>query len=80
MYLMGDHDRIANLEKRLVRLPAEPAVRIEDLEMLADLYVQADSHLPALETIDRLLSLPAARDLSAAHRVSLERVSGQPEC
>ncbi len=69
---MGDHDRIASLEKRLVSVPAEPAVLIEDLEMLADLYVQADSHLPALETIDRLLSLPAARDLSAARRASLE--------
>jgi DNA-binding NtrC family response regulator len=52
--------------------PAAPAVRMEDLEMLADLYVQADSHLPALETIDRLLSLPAARGLSAARRASLE--------
>ncbi len=69
---MGDHDRIASLEQRLMREPAAPAVRIEDLEMLADLYVQADSHMPALETIDRLLSLPAARGLSAARRASLE--------
>ena len=69
---MGEHDRIATLEQRLVRTPAEPAARIADLEMLADLYVQADSHMPALETIDRLLSLPAARDLSVARRASLE--------
>ena len=40
--------------------------------MLADLYLQADSHVPALETIDRLLSLPAARDLSVARRATLE--------
>ncbi len=40
--------------------------------MLADLYIQADSHVPALETIDRLLSLPAARTLSPVRRAALE--------
>ena len=60
---MGDHDRIASLEQRLAGTPAKPVHALEDLEMLADLYLQADSHVPALETIDRLLSLPAARDL-----------------
>ena len=69
---MGNYDKIASLEQRLVRAPGEPAVRIEELEMLADLYLQADSHMPALETIDRLLSLTAARGLSAARRASLE--------
>src|SRR6185436_12061693 len=39
---------------------------------LADLYMQADSYLPALETIDRLLSRPEARTLSAARRAALE--------
>jgi DNA-binding NtrC family response regulator len=69
---MGDHDRIASLEQRLAGTPARPVHALEDLEMLADLYLQADSHVPALETIDRLLSLPAARDLSVARRSALE--------
>src|SRR5262245_24245208 len=69
---MGDQDRIASLEQRLAGPPAAPAVTLEDLEMLADLYLQADSHMPALETIDRLLSLPAARGLSSARRAALE--------
>jgi DNA-binding NtrC family response regulator len=69
---MGDHDRIASLERRLAGSPARPVASLEDLEMLADLYLQADSHVPALETIDRLLSLPAARDLSVARRAALE--------
>ncbi len=46
-----------------------------ELELLADLYMQADHYLPALETIDRLLSLPAARTLSRARRVSFETKS-----
>ena len=33
--------------------------------MLADLYFQADSYVPALETIERLLALPEARDAFA---------------
>jgi DNA-binding NtrC family response regulator/Tfp pilus assembly protein PilF len=40
--------------------------------MLADLYMQADSYLPALETIDRLLSLPASRKLTPERRLALE--------
>ncbi len=69
---MGDSDRIASLEQRLAGSVASPATALEDLEMLADLYLQADSHVPALETIDRLLSLPAARGLSAARRAAIE--------
>src|SRR5499427_255363 len=40
--------------------------------MLADLYMQSDSYLPALETIDRLLSLPASRRLAPERRLALE--------
>ncbi len=43
-----------------------------ELEMLADLYLQADSYVPALETIQHLLSLPQARSLSASRRAALE--------
>ena len=40
--------------------------------MLADLYLQADSYVPALETIQRLLNLPQARSLSGSRRAALE--------
>src|SRR5262245_29734831 len=40
--------------------------------MLADLYMQSDSYLPALETIDRLLSMPASRKLAPERRLALE--------
>ena len=43
-----------------------------ELEMLADLYLQADSYVPALETIQRLLALPQARSLSGSRRGALE--------
>jgi tetratricopeptide (TPR) repeat protein len=66
-----DRNVIAHLEERLAQSP-DPADALAELEMLADLYIQADSHLPALETIDRLLSLPAARTLSATRRAALE--------
>src|SRR4051812_47378164 len=68
-----DRDRITHLEERLADPPRQgigPAA--EELEMLADLYLQADSHLPALETIERLLGLPEARALSPARRAALE--------
>ena len=43
-----------------------------ELEMLADLYLQADSYVPALETIQRLLALPQARSLTASRRAAFE--------
>jgi DNA-binding NtrC family response regulator/tetratricopeptide (TPR) repeat protein len=68
-----DSSRIAQLEERLsIPAPQGHSTLLIELEMLADLYVQADSYLPALETIDRLLSLPAARTLSPARRAALE--------
>ena len=68
-----DPDRIAELEERVaVRADGECAAAIADLELLADLYMQADSHLPALETIQRLLDSPGARTLSAARRAAIE--------
>jgi DNA-binding NtrC family response regulator/Tfp pilus assembly protein PilF len=67
-----ERDRIASLEGRLAARPAMPATPLEDLELLADLYIRAESHLPALETLDRLLSLPAARALSPERRAAIE--------
>ena len=71
-----DRERISYLEQRLspersVKAGPEPA----ELEMLADLYMQSDSYLPALETIDRLLSLPASKRLRPEHRLALEAKS-----
>ncbi|MGH7725768.1 MAG: sigma 54-interacting transcriptional regulator [Candidatus Eiseniibacteriota bacterium] len=45
--------------------------RLSDLEILADLYAQADSYVPALETLEALLARPESRELSAAHRATL---------
>ena len=51
-----EHDRIASLEERLALTdPAGAGASISDLELLVDLYLMADSYVPALETIDRLL-------------------------
>lgn len=70
---MDDRKQIVQLEQRLVVAPAQQGANaMAELEMLADLYIQADHHMPALETIDRLLSLPQARTLSRARRTGLE--------
>ena len=68
-----DRIRISNLEQRLAVTPEAGALaRPADLELLADLYLQADSHTPALEVIQQLLSLPEAAALSATRRATLE--------
>ena len=68
-----DRIRISNLEQRLATTPeAGVYARPAELELLADLYVQADTYTPALETIQRLLTLPEARALSTSRRVALE--------
>ena len=67
-----DPTRIAQLEERLSVTPPTGDTALLDFEMLADLYLQADSYLPALETIDRLLALPAAGTLSPTRRAALE--------
>ena len=76
---IDDRNRIAELEERLAltcasAIPSEDAGRsaLAALEMLADLYMQADSYVPALETIERLLALPAAGTLSPGRRAALE--------
>jgi two-component system NtrC family response regulator len=70
---MGDRNEIVNLEVRLAKGPVTHGAQSPvELEMLADLYLQADEYLPALETIDRLLSLPAARALSWTRRTAIE--------
>jgi transcriptional regulator with AAA-type ATPase domain len=67
-----DPRRIADLEERLAAPPEPQAGSFGDLEMLADLYIQADSYVPALETIRRVLDLPQARALSPSRRGALE--------
>ena len=82
---IDDRNRIAELEERLA--PPRGADRgsspsngaeaagesvLAELEMLSDLYMQADSNVPARETIERLLALPAARTLSFSRRAALE--------
>ncbi|MGH7536790.1 MAG: hypothetical protein ACREMG_14590, partial [Gemmatimonadales bacterium] len=68
-----DRIRISNLEQRLAVAPEGGVLaRPADLEMLADLYLQADSHTPALEVIQRLLALPEAAALSATRRATLQ--------
>ena len=65
-----DRSVITQLERKLAR--ADRGDALAGLEMLAELYMQGDSHLPALETIERLLSLPEARTLSLGRRAALE--------
>jgi DNA-binding NtrC family response regulator len=67
-----DPRRIADLEERLATPPAAGGGAIPELEMLADLYLQADSYVPALATIQRVLTLPQASSLSPARRATLE--------
>jgi len=71
--LKDDRERISYLEQRLSPDRAvDDGPQPAELEMLADLYMQSDSYLPALETIDRLLSLPASRRLGPERRLALE--------
>ena len=68
-----DRNRIADLEGRIADAPPSGAsAAISELEMLADLYLQADSYVPALETIQRLLELTDAAGLSFTRRAALE--------
>ena len=67
-----DIHRIARLEEQIASVAGrerDPA--LSDLEMLADLYLQADHVGPALEIIERLLTRPEARALPVERRVGL---------
>ncbi len=67
-----DVNRIAQLEERLASgtdREREPA--LTELEMLADLYLQADHYTPALEIIERLLARPEVRALPVDRRAGL---------
>jgi len=71
--LNDDRERISYLEQRLSPArPVDAGPEPAELELLADLYMQCDSYLPALETIDRLLSLPVSRRLAPERRLALE--------
>ncbi len=68
-----DRSRIERLEERLAVAPtARDDERVAALEMLVDLYLQADSYVPALETIERLLRLREVSTLSFSRRAALE--------
>jgi DNA-binding NtrC family response regulator len=67
-----DPRRIADLEERLATSTVVEGGSLAEFEMLADLYLQADSYVPALETIQRVLALPQARSLSLGRRAALE--------
>ncbi len=45
---------------------------LDDLESLAELYLRADSYVPALETLEKLLERPELRDRSDARRLAIE--------
>jgi DNA-binding NtrC family response regulator/Tfp pilus assembly protein PilF len=68
-----DRNVIAHLEERLAQAASAAAPdAMAEFELLADLYVQADSYLPALEVIGQLLSRPEAQTLSIARRTAIE--------
>ena len=67
-----DVKRIARLEEQIASgtdREREPA--LAELEMLADLYLQADHYAPALEIFERLLTRPEALALPAERRAGL---------
>jgi DNA-binding NtrC family response regulator len=68
-----DRNRIERLEERLA-LDVEGSAndRVEALEMLLGLYLEADSYVPALETVERVLALPEVERLPFTRRAALE--------
>ncbi len=70
--LPDERKRIEDLEGKLVS-SEEPKVRgrMAELEALADLYLQSDQYVPALETLDALLARPEAARLAPARRIAL---------
>ena len=67
-----DLHRIARLEEQIASgsdRDREPA--LSELEMLADLYLQADHYAPALEIIERVLTRPEVRALPVERRAGL---------
>ena len=64
--------RITELEQKLASgSPPQAGGRLSDLEALADLYVQSDQYVPALETLEALLERPEAARLAPARRLAL---------
>ncbi len=70
--LPDERKRIEDLEGRLVS-SEEPKARgrIAELEALADLYLQSDQYVPALETLEALLARPEAARLAPARKLAL---------
>ena len=67
-----DVKRIARLEERIASsMDSEREPALSELEMLADLYLQADHVGPALELIERLLTRPEAQALPVDRRAGL---------
>ena len=70
--LPDERRRITELEQRLATGSVPQAGgRLADLEALADLYVQSDQYVPALETLDALLERPEAARLALPRRLAL---------
>jgi DNA-binding NtrC family response regulator/tetratricopeptide (TPR) repeat protein len=69
-----DDRRIQDLEGRLISAPRvqEAGSGLDDLESLAELYLRADSYVPALETLHRLLKRPELAERSDVRRLALE--------
>jgi DNA-binding NtrC family response regulator/Tfp pilus assembly protein PilF len=69
-----DDRRIRDLEGRLTSAP--PVKRgssgLEDLETLAELYLRADSYVPALETLESLLARPELAGRDDPRRLAIE--------
>jgi DNA-binding NtrC family response regulator/tetratricopeptide (TPR) repeat protein len=70
--LPDERRKISDLEGKLVSAhEPEGSGRLADLEALADLYLQSDQYVPALETLESLLARPEAAFLAPARRLAL---------
>jgi DNA-binding NtrC family response regulator/Tfp pilus assembly protein PilF len=69
-----ERHRIQDLEGRLTAAPTSGLgpEELTDLETLADLYLRADSYVPAVETLERVLALDELSDPADTRRLAIE--------
>ena len=69
-----DRRQIESLEARLTTAASAAAHPdlVGDLGVLAELYLRADSYVPALETLERVLALPELAAPGDPRRLALE--------
>jgi len=69
-----EQNRIQRLEARLTTAASSAAQPdlVGDLGALAELYLRADSYVPALETLERVLALPELAAAADPRRLALE--------